>query len=49
MSGLTGETIELPIDADRYAEMLAELIKTSRYQKKSANNCFDETFRQSFL
>jgi predicted dehydrogenase len=49
LSGLTGETIELPIDADRYAEMLAELIKTSRYQKKSANNCFDETFRQSFL
>ena len=36
LSGLTDATIEMPMDAAVYAEMLQKLIATSKYQKKAA-------------
>ncbi len=34
LSGLKEKTVELPIDAKEYSDMLTELVKTSRYHKK---------------
>ena len=36
LSGLTDTTVEMPMDAAVYAEMLQKLIATSKYQKKAA-------------
>ena len=49
MSGLTGETVTLPMDHMRYKAMLDELVKNSRYQKKSAVKDSDDSFRKSFV
>ena len=48
MSGLTGETVTLPMDHERYKKMLDELVKDSRYQKKQVNAGTDDSFDQSF-
>jgi len=49
MSGLTGETVDLPIDHERFSGMLADLIKGSRYQKKSVVSKGDDSFAKSFI
>ena len=49
MSGLTGETVELPMDENRYRGILENLIKTSRYQKKSGVSGSDDSFSKSFI
>ena len=49
MSGLTGETVELPMDENRYEAMLAELVKKSRYQKKVNADNADDSFSKSFV
>ena len=48
-SALTGETVNLPMDAQRYSDMLAELVKNSRYQKKVVTGSADNSFSQSFI
>ena len=49
MSGLTGETVTLPIDHERYNVMLADLIKNSRYKKAVSDESADNTFAKSFI
>ena len=49
MSGLTGETVTLPIDHERYSVMLGDLIKSSRYRKNTADNSGDDSFAKSFV
>ncbi len=50
LSGLKDKTVELPIDAGEYAEMLDKLIATSRYRKKAApkQQASAEDMRNSF-
>ena len=37
LAGLKNKTVTLPMDSAEYAEMLSELVKTSRYQKKTVD------------
>lgn len=49
LSGLTGETLDLPLDPARYAAFLQEKIDGSTFQKKvSAVKAADSDFAQSF-
>ena len=48
-SGLNDVTVKMPLDAQAYAGMLAKLVETSRWQKKSVvNNTSSDEFSKSF-
>lgn len=48
LSGLKQKPVELPIDAEEYAEMLEKLVSTSRYVKKVVKPAADVDFSKSF-
>ncbi|MDD3153671.1 MAG: hypothetical protein PHS41_02295, partial [Victivallaceae bacterium] len=49
LAGLTGEVIELPMDAERYHKFLMDKAATSRYPKKVVHNsAASSDFNKSF-
>ena len=48
MSGLTGKTVQLPMDSAAYAEMLGELVKNSKRAAKKVVAAKDEDFSASY-
>ncbi len=48
LSGWKNEPVTLPIDAEDYAKRLAELVKTSRYTKKTGTTASADDFSKSF-
>ena len=48
-SGLTGETVTLPMDSKRFKELLDKLIAGSRYKKKSSAAGSDDSFGNSYI
>ncbi len=48
MSGVTGETVSMPMDSAKYAEMLAKLVATSKRPPKKAVKAADEDYSASY-
>ena len=48
-SGLKDVTVNMPLDSQAYAEMLAKLVENSRWQKKTVENTTQsDEFNKSF-